>query len=191
MKQIHIFLIPIFFRNRYRYFFRYQKISKPIPILFPIPKKIETDTDTFSDTNFFSKPIPILFSIPKISETDTDTIKKNGKVSKPRSFETEMSHSALYFQTSSTPLMPSRDYEKSWSNNWIENCSACSVSQSIPMLINNAVGQFVSKSTPWTLIKAAISSISRYFPSSTILSLPQWVSVRGQTLKQTTQDLQN
>ena len=97
----------------------------------------------------------------------------------------------LYFQTSSTPLMPSRDYEKSWSNNWIENCSACSVSQSIPMLINNAVGQFVSKSTPWTLIKAAISSISRYFPSSTILSLPQWVSVRGQTLKQTTQDLQN
>ena len=89
LKQIHIFLIPIFFRNRYRYFFRYQKISKPIPILFPIPKKIETDTDTFSDNNIFSKPIPILFSIPKISETDTDTIKKmekfrNREVSKPK-----------------------------------------------------------------------------------------------------------
>ena len=54
------------FRNRYRYFFRYQ---------------------------IFPKPIPILFSIPKFSETDTDTIKKNQKVSKPRSFETEMSNS--------------------------------------------------------------------------------------------------
>ena len=54
------------FRNRYRYFFRYQ---------------------------IFPKPIPILFSIPKFSETDTDTIKKNQKVSKPRSFETEMPNS--------------------------------------------------------------------------------------------------
>ena len=53
-------------RNRYQYFFRYQ---------------------------FFSKPIPILFSIPKKFKTDTDTIKTIGKVSKPRSFETEMSHS--------------------------------------------------------------------------------------------------
>ena len=95
------------FRNRYRYFLWEQNFSKPIPILFSIPKFFETDTDTFFDTNFFrnryryffryqifSKPIPILFSIPKIFETDTDTIKKNGKVSKPRSFETEMSHSA-------------------------------------------------------------------------------------------------
>ena len=50
------------FRNRYRYFFRYQ---------------------------IFPKPIPILFSIPKFSETDTDTIKKikkfrNREVSKPK-----------------------------------------------------------------------------------------------------------
>ena len=103
-----LFPIPIFFWYRYRYFFRYQNFTKPIPILFSIPKFFETDTDTFFDTNFFrnryryffryqffSKPIPILFSIPKIFETDTDTIKKNGKVSKPRSFETEMSHSAI------------------------------------------------------------------------------------------------
>ena len=59
--------------NRYRNFYWYQKISKPIPIVFSIPKIFktdtdtffaipnffETDTDTFSETNFFSKPIPI------------------------------------------------------------------------------------------------------------------------------------
>ena len=42
-----------FFWNRYRYFFRYQKFSKPIPILFPIPNFFETDTDTFIDTKIF------------------------------------------------------------------------------------------------------------------------------------------
>ena len=86
-----------FFRNRYRYFYRYQNFSKPIPILLSIPKIFETDTDTFFDTKIFrnryryffryqifSKPIPVLFSIPNISETDTDTIKTNGKVSKPK-----------------------------------------------------------------------------------------------------------
>ena len=41
------------FRNRYRYFFRYQNFSKPIPILFSIPKIFETDTDTFFDTKIF------------------------------------------------------------------------------------------------------------------------------------------
>ena len=61
-----LFPIPIFFRYRYRYFFRYQNFTKPIPILFLKP------------TNF---------------KTDTDTISTIGKVSKPRSVETEMSHS--------------------------------------------------------------------------------------------------
>ena len=64
---------------QYRYLSRYQKISKLIPILFTIPN--------------YSKPIPILFTVPKIFETDIDTIKKYGKLLKPRSFETEMSHS--------------------------------------------------------------------------------------------------
>ena len=90
------------FRNRYRYFLWEQNFSKPIPILFLIPKFYETDTDTFFDTKVFrnryryffryqnfSKPIPILFSIPKFFETDTDTIKKlekfrNREVSKPK-----------------------------------------------------------------------------------------------------------
>ena len=88
-----LFSIPIFFRYRYRYFFRYQNFTKPIPILFSIPNFFETDTDTFFDTKkkrnryqyFYwyqkilkpikyrkvSKPIPILFSIPKYFETDT------------------------------------------------------------------------------------------------------------------------
>mgnify|MGYP007061037427 CR=1 FL=1 len=95
-----LFPIPIFFRYRYRNF------SKPIPILFSIPIFFETDTDTFFDTKFFrnryryffryqffSKPIPILFLKPKIFDTDTDTIPTIGIVSKPRSLETEMSHS--------------------------------------------------------------------------------------------------
>ena len=42
-----------FFRNWYRYFFRYQIFSKPIPILCPIPNFFETDTDTFSNTKNF------------------------------------------------------------------------------------------------------------------------------------------
>ena len=41
-------------------FFRYQIFSIPNPILF-------------CDTNFFPIPIPILFSIPKKIETDTNT----------------------------------------------------------------------------------------------------------------------
>ena len=41
------------FRNRYQYFFRYQIFSKPIPILFSIPKISETNTDTFFDTKKF------------------------------------------------------------------------------------------------------------------------------------------
>ena len=72
--------IPKKFRNRYRYFFRYQIFSKPIPILFPIPNFFETDTDTFFDTKNFRNRYRYH--------------QKNGKVSKPRSFETEMSHSA-------------------------------------------------------------------------------------------------
>ena len=95
-----------FFRYRIRYFFRYQFFSIPIPILFSIPKFFETNTDTFFDTQifrnryryffryqFFSKPIPILFLKPKIFETDTNTIQTIGIVSKPRSLETETSHS--------------------------------------------------------------------------------------------------
>ena len=60
-----------FFRNRYRYFFRYQKKSKPIPILLSIPKFFETDTDTIKKHRKVSKPI--LFSIPIFFETDTNT----------------------------------------------------------------------------------------------------------------------
>ena len=94
-----------------------QIFSKPIPIIFSIQKNLQKMTRYFFYTNFFrnqyffhtkifqnryqyffryqnfSKPIPILFSIPNFFETDTDTIKTIGKVSKPRSFETEMSHS--------------------------------------------------------------------------------------------------
>jgi len=54
------------FRNRYRYFFRYQ---------------------------FFRNRYRYFFLKPKIFETDTDTIPTIGIVSKPRSLETEMSHS--------------------------------------------------------------------------------------------------
>ena len=47
------------FRNRYRYFFRYQKFSKPIPILFSKPIFSETDTNTNYNT-IFSIPIIII-----------------------------------------------------------------------------------------------------------------------------------
>ena len=69
------------FRNRYRYFFRYQFFSKPIPILFSIPHFFETNTDTFFDTKNFRNRYRYH--------------QKNGKVSKPRSFETETSHSDM------------------------------------------------------------------------------------------------
>merc|ERR1712024_288462 len=55
-----------------KHFFEFHIFSKPIPILFSIPKNFETDTDTFSDTKKnrnryryffryqkFPKPIPI------------------------------------------------------------------------------------------------------------------------------------
>ena len=68
-----LFSIPKEIRNRYQYFYRYQKISKPIPIRLSKPKFFKTDTDTFfryqKNRNRyqyfyryqnFSKPIPIL-----------------------------------------------------------------------------------------------------------------------------------
>ena len=42
-----------FFRYRIRYFFRYQNFPKPIPILFPIPKNFETDTNTIKNVEKF------------------------------------------------------------------------------------------------------------------------------------------
>ena len=42
-----------FFRYRIQYFFWYQNFSKPIPILFPIPKISETDTDTIKKMEKF------------------------------------------------------------------------------------------------------------------------------------------
>ena len=75
---------PILFRN--------QKKSKPNPILFSIPKNFETNTNTFSILNFFESDTDIYFDT-KFFETDTDTIKTIGRVSKPRSSKTKMSHS--------------------------------------------------------------------------------------------------
>ena len=72
-----------FFRYRYRYFLRYQNFTKPIPILFSIPKLFETDT--FFHTKFFRNQYRY-FLKPKIFETDTDTIPTIGIVSNPRSF---------------------------------------------------------------------------------------------------------
>ena len=40
---------------------------------FPRPNFFDTESNTFSDTDFFPIPIPILFSIPKFYETDTNT----------------------------------------------------------------------------------------------------------------------
>ena len=50
-----------------------QKLNKTeSKTFFPIPIFFDTESDTFSNTNFFLKPTPILFSIPKFSETDTN-----------------------------------------------------------------------------------------------------------------------
>ena len=100
----NFFPIPNFFDTESDTFSDTDFFPIPIPILFSIPKFYETDTNTFFDTKifrnryryffhyqFFSKPIPILFLKPKIFETDT--IPTIGIVSKPRSLETEMSHS--------------------------------------------------------------------------------------------------
>ena len=51
-KLIHILFNTILFRNQYRYFFRYQKFPKPIPILFSKPIFSETDTNTNYNTIF-------------------------------------------------------------------------------------------------------------------------------------------
>ena len=64
---------------------------------FPIPNFFDTESDTFSDTDFFPIPIPILFSIPKFYETDTNTFfdtkffrnRYQYFFSKPKFFETE------------------------------------------------------------------------------------------------------
>ena len=71
--------LKLFFRYRIRYFFRYQIFSIPNPILFPILNFYNTESDTFHDTKFFRYRIR--------------NHPKNGKVLKPRSFETETSHS--------------------------------------------------------------------------------------------------
>jgi len=57
-----------FYRYRIRYFFQYQVFTIPNPILFPIP-------------NFF--------------DTESETIQKMKKFRKPRSYETETSHSGI------------------------------------------------------------------------------------------------
>ena len=77
-------------------FFRYQIVLIPIPILFQYQIFSDTESDTFFNTKFFPIPNPILFSIPNFYDTESDTIQKIGKVLKPRSFETETSHSGSY-----------------------------------------------------------------------------------------------
>ena len=71
-------------------FFRYQILPIPNPILFPIPNIFNTKSDTFFDTKIFRYRIRNHL--------------KNGKVSKPRSFKTEMSHSAFVSFKSSKKL---------------------------------------------------------------------------------------
>ena len=49
----------------------------------------DTESDTFFDTNFFPIPNPILFPIPKFFDTESETTKKiekfrNREVSKPK-----------------------------------------------------------------------------------------------------------
>jgi len=68
-------------QNLIQNFFRYQIFSIPNPILFPIPNFSDTETDPFFDTKIFRYRIR--------------NHQKNGKVSKPRSFETETSHSGV------------------------------------------------------------------------------------------------
>ena len=64
-----LFSIPIFFRNRYRYFYRYQKIS--IPILFWYQNFLKPILILF--------PRPIFFRNQFFFETDTNTIKNMEK----------------------------------------------------------------------------------------------------------------
>ena len=76
-------------------FFRYQILPIPNPILFPIPNIFNTESDTFFDTKIFRYRIRNHL--------------KNGKVSKPRSFETETSHSGSEFTDSLTGFNKSKD----------------------------------------------------------------------------------
>ena len=82
LEVISVWRYPKSERNRIRNFFRYQIFPIPNPILFSIPNFYDTESDTFFDTKFFRYRIR--------------NHQKNGKVSKPRSFETETSHSDGY-----------------------------------------------------------------------------------------------
>ena len=84
------------FRNRYRYFFRYQFFSKPIPILFSIPNFFETDTDTFFDTKFFRNQYRYFFRYQNFSKPIPIPSKKmdkfrNREVSKPKCHTLQLS----------------------------------------------------------------------------------------------------
>ena len=89
LKESDTSFMSIVSRYQYLCFFRYQFFSKPIPILFPIPKKIETDTDTFSDTNFFRNRYRYFFRYQKFPKPIPIPSKKmekfrNREVSKPK-----------------------------------------------------------------------------------------------------------
>ena len=86
-----------FSRYRIRNYLKIGKVSKP--------RSFETETSP-KIPKIWTKPNPKLFAIPNFFDTESDTYfdtkffryrkrnhLKNGKVSKPRSFETETSHS--------------------------------------------------------------------------------------------------
>ena len=78
--------------------------------LFLIPNISNTEPNTFLGTKFFPIPNPIFFSIPIFFDTESDFNQKIGKVLKPRSFETEMSHSAGRWHTSKVLFFLSSGY---------------------------------------------------------------------------------
>ena len=64
-------------RYRYRYFFRYQIFSIPIPVLFSVPNFSDTGSETFFRYQILPIPVPRLFSVPNFSDTGSDTTWKN------------------------------------------------------------------------------------------------------------------
>ena len=102
-----------FFRYRIRYFFWYQIFTIPNPILFSIPNFFDTESDTFLETKFFQYRILYSFWF----WYRIRNYPKNGKVSKPRSFETETSHSGAVANSESVKWVCLQQVDDCWDKN--------------------------------------------------------------------------
>ena len=99
-------------------FFRYQIFPIPNPILFSIPNVFDTESDTFSIPNFSDTESDTSFDI-NFFDTASITIPKIGNISKPRSFETETSHS--YYPLTAVEAGPAlmNFFDGLFDNTWV------------------------------------------------------------------------